>query len=121
MFDPDSLEKFIEKKRDRREDLFFFGIIAWALGLVLAICIGICVLAPDAEAFQGIGTGFYGDGKVIKEEPTRLFHHGLEDNESFSVTDDVVDSLGFHKRETTYFDCRQNLFGEKVCEERRGW
>lgn len=82
----------------------------------------ILALIPlPATAFQGIGTGFYGDGKVIKEEPTRWYAHGLEDNESFSVTDDTVDHMGFVSRETTYYDCRQNMFGEKVCSERKGW
>ena len=76
------------------------------------------LVADMAQAYTGIGTGYYGDGKVIKEEPSPAYDR-IGAYESFSVTDDVVTKDGFIDRETTTFDCIDNVFGEKTCSERR--
>lgn len=121
MFDPDSLEKHIEQKRIRNENRAFWFIVIGGVSLAGLIAAIILALTTDAEAFQGIGTGYYGQGVVVKEEPNRWYANGLEDWNSYSVTDDVVSPSGFVGRETTYFDCSRNFLGEKVCEERQGW
>ena len=71
-----------------------------------------------ALAYTGFGTGYYGDGTIIKEEPAPFYNsHGII--ESYSVTEDTVNDFGLPDRETTTFDCMDNYLGQKTCRERR--
>ena len=82
------------------------------------IAIAFALMVETAAAYTGIGTGYYGDGTVIKEEPSPWYdNRGII--ESYSVTEDTVNGMGFVDRETTTFDCMDNFLGEKTCTERR--
>jgi len=83
--------------------------------IIVLVIIAALFHIAEGEAYQGIGTGFVGDGTVIKEESPMF---GLPYVDSFSVTDDVPGYGGIKTRETKYFDCSKNLYGEKVCKER---
>jgi hypothetical protein len=66
--------------------------------------------------------GAYGSGTMIREEvnPTQMLtpNYDLKNYESYSITEDTTTEMGFSSRETTYYDCRNDMFGKKVCEER---
>ena len=61
-----------------------------------------------------------GSGTVIKEEPDPFWvaPQVRDSYDSFSVTEDVVNSNGFITREKTTFDCGPTMFGERTCRER---
>ena len=76
------------------------GFVAMAMVLMVSV----------ASAWTGStsfgGTGFYGDGTVIKEEPSPWYdNRGII--ESYSVTEDTVNSSGFVDRESTTDDCKR--------------
>ena len=82
------------------------------------IALTVILMVETASAYTGFGTGYYGDGTVIKEEPSPWYdNRGII--ESYSVTDDTVNELGLPDRETKTFDCMDNFLGEKTCTERR--
>ena len=84
------------------------------------IALAFTLMVETAAAYTGAtwfgGTGFPGDGTVIKEEPAPAYMYGspiYDTWESYSITEDTPTG-----RTSTIYDCLPNMLGQQTCTER---
>ena len=84
---------------------------ATAIGIALMATLSVIAVSNDASAF---GTGYPGQGLVIKEE----YSWNPINTREYSITDDVQGAYGMQQRETIRMECRKDWTGKEVCTER---